>query len=181
MGSVPAIMIRVIAAEQLRVTAPERAPVGIHPQRQRAERGAVLAGERTSVGAGLAGGARLGHALSEARTDGVERIGKIGPAGRRRAGRGGAGEGARLPLPASKGPLRVVNFLGAHAPEEIILGVERADMVEAQPAPLRRAVGGIADAVGRCAELAGRGAALDGAAARLRPRNPPVEPFVAPR
>ncbi len=69
-------------------------------------------------------------------------------------------EKARVSVPQARiGPLRLVDLLRAHAPEEIIRLVELADMLEAEPAPLRRAVRAVAAMLGRRAELAGIGAA----------------------
>ena len=51
------------------------------------------------------------------------------------------------------------DLLGVHAGEIIIVGVERADMIEAQPAPLARSIGDGAGAIHRRAELARLGAA----------------------
>ena len=109
----------------------------------------------------------------EAGADRVERIDEIGPA-RRRRGAGGA-EGAGLAVPAAIGVLRVADLVGAHPVEIIVAGVELADMVEAEPAPLARPVEAGALGAGR-AELAGRVAA--GLGAMLRP---PFDPSVEPR
>ena len=41
----------------------------------------------------------------------------------------GSGEGAGFPIPAVQRMLRLVDLVGGHPVEEIVTGVERADMV----------------------------------------------------
>ena len=130
MATVAAVAIGMVAADKLRVALAQRAPVGVHVQSQGLQRAPVLAGEWAAV-------APLGHGLAaEARLDRVKGVVEIGPA-RRPVG---VGEGAGLALPAGIGALRIGDLVGAHAGEEIIAGVEGADMVEAQPAPRARPV-----------------------------------------
>ena len=74
-------------------------------------------------------------------------------------------EGARLALPPGKRPLLRVDFLRAHAGEEIVARVERANMVETEPAIRPRPLRAIARPLRRWrAELA------RGVATRLRTR-----------
>ena len=84
--------------------------------------------------------ARLVHSLAESRTQCVDRIPEIGPA-RRQVGAARGTEGAAFGFPARGRRLRRHDLVGGHALEEIIARVEFADMIEAQPAILRRAVG----------------------------------------
>ena len=50
------------------------------------------------------------------------------------------GEGAGLAVPAGIGILRLGNFVRAHPLEIIVAGIELADMVETEPAPVARTV-----------------------------------------
>ena len=81
-----------------------------------------------------------------------------------------AGEGAGLAVPAAIGILGGLDLVGAHALEIIVAGVELADMVEAQPAPVARPVEARA-AAGRARGTRRRPRSRDArkAAARLRP------------
>src|SRR5690606_14797452 len=83
------------------------------------------------------------------RADGIERIIEIGPPKHAARGRVGA-ERPRLGTPARQWRLGLEDFLGRHSLEPVVTGVERADMVQAEPAPLARAVG----ARGPCARRA---------------------------
>ena len=63
-------------------------------------------------------------------------------------------EGAGFALPARIGALRAVDLVRAHAFEEIIAAVERADMLQAKPAELSRPVAAACAFRRRRAELA---------------------------
>lgn len=76
-------------------------------------------------------------------------------------------------FPAGQRRLRVADFIGGQAVEEIIAGVEGADMIEAQELP---AAFGAGDAVrSRRAEFAGNGAAGMVAARRIGAIDAAVE------
>jgi hypothetical protein len=77
--------------------------------------------------------------------------------------------------------LRLANFLRAHAPEEIILLVELAHMVEAQPAPLRWPIGGMAHILRRGAEFSCISATVHQAPTHVSPGYPAVKPLMPPR
>src|SRR5690606_22551011 len=71
--------------------------------------------------------------------DRVERVVEVGPAWHAVRTRIGA-ERPALGAPAGDGRLRLEDFLGRHAREPVVSGVERAYVLEAQPAPLARPV-----------------------------------------
>src|SRR5579875_2877011 len=131
-AAVAADAIGVAAPEQLGIALAQRAAIGDAAEPEHLERASLGIAQRLAVAA------RLLDALLEARADRIERIGEIGPA-RRAVGTIG-GERAGLAFPAGIGALRVVDLLGAHALEEIVAGVEFADMVEAEPAIAARPV-----------------------------------------
>src|SRR5215208_2187841 len=121
---------------------------------------------------GLAEARRLAAVAdaSEARGDGVERIGEVAPP----RGRVGAVRRklAARPIPAGERRLRLGDLLGGHPVEEIVLGIMLADVVEAQEEPAARPV-----EIGRLKrglELAGRAAAGD-RALRLRSLDPAMQ------
>ena len=151
MGPIPAIMIRVIAPNQLGVAGAEGATIRIGGQAERAQCGAIIAGERLAIIALR----RFGHARLKPRANGIERIMEICPAWRYRAAGGIGREGPRLTLPTAEGALRGIDLLRVHALEIIIFRVERADMIEAEPAPLRWAIGCASPLLWRRAEFAG--------------------------
>src|SRR5690606_9184911 len=90
--------------------------------------------------------------LLGARADRVERVVESGPA-RHPAGPGSGAEGRRLGAPAGRRRLRGVDLVGAHAFEPVVARVELAHVVEAEPAPVSRAVEA-GSARARSAELA---------------------------
>ena len=135
MAAVAAIMVGVIAAQQLGIARPQRLAVGIDAQPHDAQGLAILGRQKLAILPHLRIGARLGHPFLELRADRIERIDEIGPFGRRTMRIGG--KSARLPLPPGIGALRRRDLVGRHAGEEIIALVEGFDMVEAEPAPAR--------------------------------------------
>ena len=165
MAAVAAVAVGMVAADQLGIAHPERPPVGVEIEPEHAQMPAVGLAQLAPVLAGAP--LRL-----EAGADRVERIVEIGPA---RARRAVGGEGAGLAVPAAIGILRGADLVGAHPLEIIVAGVELADMVEAEPAPVAGPVEVRAASGAGRAEFAGRVAA--GLGARLRPPlDPPVEP-----
>ena len=175
MAAVAAIMIGVIAAQQCGVAHPQSLAIRVNVQFHDAQRLAVLCRQKLAVLPHLRIGPRLGHPFLELRADGVERVGEVGPFGRRAVGVGR--KGARLPLPPGKGALGGGDFLRRHAGEEIIALIEFAHMVQAQPAPARPFIAGTGAALQRRrAELARFGAATHPAGAvALHPAMEAVE------
>src|SRR3712207_1069616 len=103
--------------------------------------------------------------MAEPAGDGVQRIGEVAPAGRRIGSV--PGELAAGPLPPAERRLRLVDLVGAHALEEVVLRIMLSNVVEAQEPPRSGAV-----EIGRLKrrlELAGRVAA--------RRRAPGPRPF----
>src|SRR5690606_39620299 len=90
----------------------------------------------------------------------VHRVPEIRPA-RRQVGASGGSKGTAFGLPASGRRLGGHDLVRAHALEEIIACIELAHMVEAEPAPGRRAVGRAMGREGR-AKLAGFAATRNG-------------------
>ena len=136
MRAVAAVMIGVILADECGVALAERAAIRIDIEFEQVKRLAVFVGEACPVCA------LFGHSGILARAkpgrDGIKRIVKIAPFGRtvNAAAREGAGFGG----PSSKRRLRVFNLFSAHAVEEIIRGIEFADMIKTQPAITARPV-----------------------------------------
>ncbi len=139
MASVAAIAVGMVAPDEVRITLPQGAAVGIGAKAQHAERLAIGLAQFAAV---PARGLRI---ILEARADGVERIDEIRPSRRRCPG---GREGAGLSLPATIRGLGRLDLLGAHAAEKIIAVVERPNMVEAEPAPVAGPVERGAAAIG---------------------------------
>ena len=135
MAAVAAVAIGVVPPHQIGVALAQILAGRIGLQSEQLEVFAILAGQRLAVAA------LLRNRFPKARRDGVERIGKVGPA-RTHVRR--CGKGAGLPVPAGIRPLRLLDLVRAHAFEEIIAVVERAHMIEAEPLPLARPVEAIA-------------------------------------
>lgn len=177
MRPVPAIMIGMISPDERGIGLSHRLSIDIDAKAQCLERLAVLPGQRLAIGTP----ARLRHPVAKARTNGVEGIGKVAPPGRRSACRPRGGKSPRLPLPSCMRALGSGDLLGAHALEEIILLVERADMLLTQPAPARGAIEAITYVFGRGAKLTGIFAAIIQARAIMPPGHPAMEAIMSAR
>src|SRR5579859_1692222 len=138
MAAIAAVAIGVVAADELGIARPQRPAIGVDAEAEPLQGLAILAAQWAAIGAHRLFGPRLLHPGAEARADRVERIAEIGPA-RRPVGADMA-ERARLTFPARIRPLRGLDLIGVHAREEIVARVEGADMIEAEPAPVRRLV-----------------------------------------
>ena len=160
---IAAIAIRMVTPNQFRIALPKRGPVGVTLKAKHTKRMSFLGREAVDA---------LPTSLRpEPRGNGVKRIGEISP---RRACVGAiGGEGAGRPLPSGDRRLGRLDLLRAHALEEVIASVVRADMFKAQPAPRPRSI----EIAGceRRPKLAGLAAAGLGAV-RLRALHPSV-PF----
>ena len=124
MGSVAAVAIRVKTADQLRIALAQRVTVRVVGQPKDTHRLTFARIKALHPLARLAG--------PETRGNGIERIAKILPG--RTWVRPRMSEGADLAVPAGDRRLRRLNFLRAHAGEEVVGAVMLADVVEAQKA-----------------------------------------------
>jgi len=129
-AAVATVAIGMIATDQFGVALAKRPAIGVLPEPENAKRAAILLAQRPTVGAGLA-------VLGVARADRVERIGEVAPSW---AGVRVRREGARLALPTGERALLRIDLVGRHAFEEVIAAIERAHVIEAQPAPLARTI-----------------------------------------
>jgi hypothetical protein len=152
LGAVPPIAVRVVAADEAFVAAPDVAGGGAIAQPERLERLGIA---ETSPILGGGPGRRIA-------TEQIVRIAE--PEGRATA-RGGC------PLPPGQRRLCLADLVGAEAVEEVIAGVEGADMVEAQELPAAVLPGQAVRQ--RRAELAGGGTA--GVVAPLVAVDPAVQ------
>ena len=132
MRAVAAVVIGVILADECGVALAERAAIRVDVELEDIKRFAVFIGEAFAVCA------LFGDARAKPGRDGIKRIVKIAPFGR--AVNAAAREGAGFGGPSGKRRLRVFNLFAAHAAEEIIRGIEFADMIKTQPAVTARPV-----------------------------------------
>src|SRR4051812_43976538 len=165
-AAVAAVAVGMVKADELGIAGAKAAAVDVEIEAEHAQMPAVALADLAPVGA------HPRPPVGEARADRVERVDEIGPARRRRSA--GGAEGAGLAVPAAIGVLGLADLVCAHPLEIIIARIERADMIEAEPAPVARPVETGPVRAGR-AELAGRVAA--GLGADLRP---PFDPSVKP-
>ncbi len=108
-------MVGMVAAKEVGVAAAEGPPVGVGAEAEDAERLAVGLAQLAAVEPGAFGGGP-----AEAGADRVEGVVEIGP--------------------SAIGIVGGLDLVAAHPLEIIVAGVELADMVEAQPAPVAGAV-----------------------------------------
>ena len=167
MLAVSAVAVGVVTAHEFGIAATQAAPVDVEPQPHGFERLGFLAAE-AAVHRHFGFAARAALDPAGARGNRVERVGEIGPA-RHAVHPGGGAKARAFGAPARTRRLRGEDFLGAHALEPVIAGIEFAHMVETQPAPFGGPVETVALPAGRAkfARLVAGGMGADPARARM--------------
>src|SRR5690348_6383010 len=163
MPTIAAVLVRVVAAHEVRIALADCVQVRVVAEAEDSQRAMFVLAEGRRSGA-LAD-------MPEPSGDRLKRIGVVAPLRRRICAV--RGEAPTRPVPARERMLRLRNLLWAHAFEEIVSRIMLANMVEAQETPASRPV----EIRSRQRRLifARLGATRDGAP-RSRPFDPPVHP-----